>query len=296
MSLRLGVLGLSQGNGHPYSWSAIFNGYDATAMETCGFPVIPRYLEKQSWPDDRIPGANVTHVWTQDTCLSQRVAQAACIPNVVERPEQMIGAVDAILLARDDAEAHFELAAPFLRAGLPVYIDKPVALSLPELDRLYALQQYPGQIFTCSALRYAAEFQLAPADRAALGSLRYLDAVIPKDWDKYAVHAIEPLLMIVGKQGAIADCSLWQQGGIRRLQILWASGMQAAITAVNAAAPIAIRVVGERGWRDLVFSDTFPAFRAALADFVDGVKDKSVRTDPLFVRRVVEIIQLGRAA
>ena len=64
--LRLGLLGMSSGNGHPYSWSAICNGYDPLLMEDCGFPVIPRYLEKQKYPDDFIHEATVTHVWTQD--------------------------------------------------------------------------------------------------------------------------------------------------------------------------------------------------------------------------------------
>ena len=52
--LKLGIIGLSEGNGHPYSWSAIFNGYDSTAMEECGFQAIPRYLEKQQFPKDAI--------------------------------------------------------------------------------------------------------------------------------------------------------------------------------------------------------------------------------------------------
>ena len=30
-NLKLGIIGISNGNGHPYSWSAIFNGYDTTA-------------------------------------------------------------------------------------------------------------------------------------------------------------------------------------------------------------------------------------------------------------------------
>ena len=33
MILNLGVIGLSEGNGHPYSWSAIFNGYDSVEMD-----------------------------------------------------------------------------------------------------------------------------------------------------------------------------------------------------------------------------------------------------------------------
>ena len=139
MKLKLGVLGLSEGNGHPYSWSAIFNGYDPAAMESCGFPVIPRYLEQQAWPESRIRDAEVVSVWTQDRKLSERVAKAAKIPQVVSDPENMIGTVDAVLLARDDPENHLELAAPYLNAGLPVYIDKPIAVSMTSLSRLYEL-------------------------------------------------------------------------------------------------------------------------------------------------------------
>ena len=35
------------------------------------------------------------------------------IPIVVSKPEQMIGSVDAVLLARDDAENHTQMALPF---------------------------------------------------------------------------------------------------------------------------------------------------------------------------------------
>src|SRR3972149_10802337 len=126
--LKLGVIGLSPGNGHPYSWSAIFNGYDPVQMEKCGFSAIPRYLEKQRFPEDCIPEARVTHVWAQSKEISSYIAKAALIPNVVDRYTDMIGDVDGILLARHDAETHIDFAAPFLEAGLPVYIEKPLAL------------------------------------------------------------------------------------------------------------------------------------------------------------------------
>ena len=99
MTIKLGVLGLSEGNGHPYSWSAIINGYNPEVMESCGFPVIPRYLEQQKWPESRIKGARVVSVWTQDQALSQKLAEATKISKVALNPEAMIGEVDAILLA-----------------------------------------------------------------------------------------------------------------------------------------------------------------------------------------------------
>ena len=55
-----------EGNGHPYSWSAIINGYDSAEMARCPYPAIPAYLGKQALDTVRIPGARVTHVWTDD--------------------------------------------------------------------------------------------------------------------------------------------------------------------------------------------------------------------------------------
>src|SRR5947208_2431940 len=105
--LRLGVIGISEGNGHPYSWSAIFNGYDLAAMESCPFPVISEYLARQRFPEDAISGAQVTHVWTQDPAVSEHVARASRVRHVVADPSDMLGQIDALLLARDDAENHY---------------------------------------------------------------------------------------------------------------------------------------------------------------------------------------------
>ena len=293
--LNLGLIGVSSGNGHPYSWSAIFNGYKPDVMEGCGFPAIPRYLEKQQFPRDSISTASVTHVWTQDIDLSKHLAAAANIPNVVEGAEEMIGRVDGILLARDDAETHYELAAPFLKAGLPIYIDKPICLSQKELEDLYLLQKFPGQIFTCSAVSYAREFQLTDEIRSKVGALRYIYASTPKDWDKYGVHVIEPLLKISGDQGALLRYQRWAHANNYSVNYLWDSGFQATVTALgNLKSPISLRLIGDDGWHDMVFGDSFNAFKAALFDFVQGIVKSDVRTDPDFVRKVVAMIECGR--
>lgn len=294
MTLRLGVIGFSGGNGHPYSWSAIFNGYDEDKMKDCGFPVISQYLALQEWPMAQIKGARVTHVWTQDYELSKHIADAALIDNVLRCPSDLVGAVDAVLLARDDAENHFEFAAPILKAGIPVYIDKPVALSVDALDRLYSLEIFPGQIFTCSALRYSVELMLTPQDRLDIGELREIHAVTPKGWDKYAVHVIEPVLSMLGGASEITslDACAFNGGG---LSVQWDNGLVTRFFTVGEiSAPISIRVMGDKGWKDLFFSDSFSAFKAALQDFVDGVLSKSINSSPVFNRRVVEIVEAGR--
>ena len=106
MTVRLGVIGSSAGNGHPYSWSAIFNGYDVEAMQECEYPVIPGYLSAQSWPDAKISGAEVSSIWTQNSELSARIAKASCIEHISSTIVELESRVDAVLLARDDAENH----------------------------------------------------------------------------------------------------------------------------------------------------------------------------------------------
>ena len=107
--MKLGIIGMSAGNGHPFSWSAIINGYDKLEMEKCGFPSIPEYLASQKWPEDKLQGSQVTAVWTQNIELSKRIAAASKIDKVVEDRKEMIGNVDAVLNGAID---------PFLKSYL----------------------------------------------------------------------------------------------------------------------------------------------------------------------------------
>lgn len=296
MSIRLGVIGLSEGNGHPYSWAAICNGYSPEHMKACEFPVIPQYLAEQSWPDARIPGVEVTHIWTQDAELSRRVAKASLIAHVVAEPAAMLGQIDALLLARDDAENHLAFATPFLEAGIPIYIDKPIALSLDGLAALYRLQQYDGQIFTCSALRYAKELMLSETERERIGPIKHLQATTPKSWEKYAVHIIEPVMQIIGSSVEISSARprTFAETG-RAVSVGFENGVTADLAAFghDVSAPLSIRVYGERGWHDLVFKDSFSAFKAALSEFVVGIRTKTCRSPHEFNRQVVSIIESG---
>lgn len=291
--IRLGVIGASEGNGHPFSWSAICNGYDPAAMENCGFPVIPRYLEQQTWPEAALADVAVTHVWTQDPSLSRHIAQAALIPHTLDDFREMIGAVDGVLLARDDAENHLGFALPFLEAGIPIYIDKPLATRIADARRLIDAQVRPGQLFSCSALRYARELTLTEEDARAVGRIRHIQAITPKDWERYAVHAIEPALLLVPERGALISA---QRIGVvgDMIEARFADGIEMTVQAYGkVAAPIAIRVIGEAGWRDLVFRDTFNAFKRAMGDFVTAVRETRQVISPDFMLEVVSLIEAG---
>lgn len=292
--LKLGILGLSDGNGHPYSWAAIFNGYDPEAMANCPFPVIPQYLARHNFPEESIPAAKVTHIWSQARIISEKVASAALIENIVDDYPDMIGEVDAILLARDDAENHFRMSRPFLEAGLPVFIDKPIALTRRDLYNILSLEQYPGQIFSCSALRYAREMQLTKNENKELGAIKAVYATVPKKWRTYAVHVIEPVISEITDIGNVTKSFAIHDGEKTVVGILWSSGIMTTFAALgNANVPIQIIFHGEKATTTYTFSNAFEAFKATLEAFVNSVRQRKQVIAHSHLEQIVDVIERG---
>ena len=285
---------MSEGNGHPYSWASIFNGYDPEYMVDCPFPAIPEYLSQQNFPDDAIRGAQVSHIWTQTLELSKHIAQCAQIESVVANLPDMVTEVDAVLLARDDSENHYAMAEPFIEAGLPVYIDKPLAILYSEAESIYKIEQYKGQIFTCSALAYAGEFKLSDFEKEELGPIQSIEAHVSGPWETYSIHIIEPVLKLLGENLKIETIEANHEDRGVELIVKWDNHISGNFTAdPDSDSPIMIRIFGKNGERELVFKDSFSAFKSALQDFVDICNGEKENLSKEITLKCVEIIEQG---
>ena len=294
--IKLGIIGLSEGNGHPYSWSAIFNGYNEEEMAKCPFPGIPEYLSKQNYPEDFLGElAEVTHIWTQDISVSNSVARAAKIEYVVKKMEDMIGHVDAILLSRDDAENHVEMAQPFLEAGLPIFIDKPFALSLSEANYMLSIQKDDFQIFTCSSLRFAEELLLTADDKLKLGEIKYVEASVMKYWQTYAVHLIEPIIFNTQNRGEVKDVHSIRLGDIQQTLISWENLSAYLKITGNNSCPLEFKYFGENGnFIVKQFKDSYRCFRASLKAFIHQVNQKQNCIKREETLEIVSILEWGK--
>lgn len=77
---------------------------------------------------------------------------------LVDKPADMIGKVDGMLIEAVDGTVHYERAKPFLEAGIPCFIDKPYTCSVEDAKKiaeLAAKKKVP--VFSSSSLRYAPE-------------------------------------------------------------------------------------------------------------------------------------------
>jgi len=270
--IRLAMLGMIEGNGHPYSWSAIINGYDPAEMAECPFPVIPQYLAKVPLNTMRIPGARVTHIWTDNPADAPKVAAASKIANIVARPEDVIGHVDAVIIATDDGHEHVRRAGPFLEAGLPVFVDKPLAINVPDLNQFIRWHKTGKVFLSSSSMRYAPEIKEIVQQKVQLGELRWVTACSIKTWDRYAIHALEAIWPLLGP--GFTGVRVESQPGSNIAYLTHQSGVQVSLAVIYDAAGSfgTVHAFGTKGHLAVACRDTYTAFRDQLCAFVEMLR------------------------
>ena len=270
--LRLAVLGMVEGNGHPYSWSAIFNGYDKEAMGQCGYPTIAKYLGNQ--PEDAfgITGASVTHIWTDRPEDAQAVAKASLIPNVVQNAEDVIGEVDAVLITTDIGSEHVRRCRPFIEAGLPIFVDKPMTDNVADLRIFDEWIRQGKAILSTSCMRYAKEFMPYRLSTANLGQLRLATVTTAKSWERYGIHALEAIYPIVGPGFVSVRNSGSDKRNIVHMKHRCGADVVVAATEDMYGAFGNMQLCGTETSVSLQMLDTFYAFKSQLQAFVDYVR------------------------
>lgn len=125
---------------------------------------------------------------------------------IVDRPEALLGKIDGVLVESVDGMVHLERALPFIEAGLPVWIDKPLTCSTSEAKQLVeAARKRNVPIMSASALRYDLSVQDVQGRIAEGGRVLGVDAFTPASTHPrnpglfhYAVHGVEMVYALMG--------------------------------------------------------------------------------------------------
>ena len=270
--VKLGMIGMSPGNAHPYSWSSIINGaFNGNEISKAGYPHVSEYL---AFNRDHLglEDARVTHIWTQDKIISQSIARSAHVEKVVSHLAEMVSQVDAVILARDDADAHVAMSAPFIDAGIPIFIDKPLATNRKDLA-WFAKQESQGNlIMSCSSMRYSEECRRAKMTLESLGVIELVTAVGKKDWEKYGVHLLEAIFYLLDdpKPGMV-QYSGEQDRDI--VQVRLQNGIRISLHLFkDIVSTFQLSIFGEKGWQLVEIKNSFAMFRNNLLEFISSVK------------------------
>lgn len=260
--LRLAMLGMIPGNGHPYSWSAIVNGFEESALESCPYPIIAGYMSPHRGA--RVEGATVTHLWTDKPEEAASVAKFARIAHVVERPEDVIGEVDAVIVAVDDGDDHVDRVRPFVEAGLPVLVDKPMATNANDLRVFSNWKRSGARILSSSGLRYAEEL-----DGLQDFSWDWMQVVLSNTWKRYGIHFLEPVYTLTGP--GFASVRSFEEGPNHHVWLRHRSGQSLTFSMLaETKLPFGIfHLSGRTGQKVFRFQNTYKAFRRQLESFIE---------------------------
>ncbi|WP_409345082.1 Gfo/Idh/MocA family oxidoreductase [Paenibacillus sp. MBLB4367] len=288
-TIRLAMLGMVDGNGHPYSWSAMFNGYDPEEMKHCPYAGIPAYLDKEPKETLRIPGAAVTHIWTDDPADAIRVSRAALIPNILHRPEDAIGQVDAVIVATDKGHEHVERCRPFVEAGIPVFVDKPLVDNEPDLLMFAEWVRQGKAILSSSCMRYSKEFAPFRLSTNNLGDIRFATITTPKTWERYGIHALEGMYPIFGPGFvSVRNTGTSERNVVHMKHACGADIVAAAHDSMYGGFGL-LQLVGTAGHAFVPFQDTFYSFKAQLQAFIDYLRTGE---RPFPFEEIVELMKL----
>jgi predicted dehydrogenase len=282
---KIGILGSD--NSHADRFSEIINRSDH-----------PAYL-----PDS---GARVVAIWGQEAERTQQVAANGHIDTIVATPKDMLGQVDAVFCVTRHGGLHRELVVPYLEAGIPVFIDKPMAVDPADAREIVRIAQAKGVPFSSfSTVRFSASTRAFAEECAKLGGVRVGSYTGPASRRNiyggvifYAVHSIEMMLMIQGtgvtwvhaQEGPAVDT---EGNGNMTVTCAYADGALGTLAlTVDAKYAFTAHAIGREGlaYRHLDISDCYHEGVKRILPCLRGEADPGVKPEAM-----IEAVQIGAA-
>jgi virulence factor len=217
---------------------------------------------------------------------------------LVEKPTDMIGKVDGMLIESLAGDAHLERARPFLEAGLPCYIDKPFTCSVADARKIVELaQKKKVPVFSSSSLRYAPELVQFLAEKKVgkvFGAVAYGPAPLDEGNPglfHYGIHAVEVLYTVMGPGCQRVTCTHEKDVDVATGQ--WADGRVATVRGIRAGqAAYGCLVFGEKGVEKVAIGTQF-IYRELLKKIVEMFQTGKA---PLDIAETVELVAFIEAA
>lgn len=189
-SLRVGIIGLD--TSHVIAFTKVLNDPDAMP-DVAGCRVVAAY--PQGSPDIESSTSRVPGYVEQITKMNVEI---------VDSIEALLDKVDVVLLETNDGRPHLEQLLPCLKAGKPVFIDKPIAGSLTDAIAIFrAAKHYQVPVFSSSSLRYSSGAQALR--NGSLGKIYGAETYSPCSLEKthpdlfwYGIHGVETLFTVMG--------------------------------------------------------------------------------------------------
>lgn len=227
--------------------------------------------------DEEIRGVRATHVWGETRAFARAAAEKGQIPNVVSKPEDMIGEVDAIVVDHRHGKFHLPDAKAFLECKVPMFIDKPFCYRRAEGRRFLARARELGvPVCSFSTLPKQESFMELARQVRKLGKIQTVVSTGPCDirskWGGiffYGIHQVDMLLRLVGYDFQRVQV-VKGSGPNHAAHILFRSGTVATMNLIGPGSRPAfhVSVIGEKGRVDMPITMDASSYLTGIKDFV----------------------------
>jgi predicted dehydrogenase len=281
---------------------AVLNGgvpvirFGLVGVNTSHSDAFSRILNGSATDEPTVDGGRVVAIWGNegDDARVEELAAKHDIPQQVANPTDMIGSIDGVLIVDDHGggETHAALARPFIEAGLPTFIDKPMSTEYRDAAELFELADKTGApLMSCSALRFAAELEPARAELERIGKLSSVISTGPGDWYYYGVHAVELLGAVAGTGAATLHRHRFDQRDVA--VISYPDGPTAIVQTLRDASYVFELVAyGENGHLSIEVKDSLAFYSNTIREVVRMAETGKA---PLTAAQTLEVLAILRA-
>lgn len=215
---------------------------------------------------------------------------------IVDTIEELCTKVDGVMIESVDGRPHLEQARPVIAAGLPLFIDKPIAGSLADTLEIFRLaKEADVPCWSSSSLRYTPGVYTARTDQE-LGGVVGCDAYGPcslephhPDLYWYGVHGCEMLFTVMGP--GCESVSRTQTDGFELVVGKWKDGRIGTFRGIRQ---------GKSGYGATIFGNKaiiqagkYPGYKPLVDEVVEFFKTKEV---PVPAEETIEIFAFMSAA
>ena len=135
--------------------------------------------------------------WMGNEQSPEGIAKMCNIPNVCTDFHEMAGEVDAAMIM--DFDRAFELSEPFLKRGLPIFLCSPVAVNVPECEKILDLAQSTGSaVYTGSFTAGMPENEIRYTQAKRNDIAAFFASTSLGFYTSYANDGLEPVHWLIG--------------------------------------------------------------------------------------------------
>lgn len=187
---RVGIIGLD--TSHSLAFTKLLNAENPD-LSLDGYRVVAAYpygSKDLAISKERIP-KQVIEIQQFGVKISDSIAQ-------------LLSEVDVVLLETNDGRLHLSQALEVIKAGKPLFIDKPLAASFKDGKAIFeAAKQHNVPVFSASSLRFMENVVAIRSGKygKVLGADTFSPAIIEPthpDLFWYGIHGIETLFAVMG--------------------------------------------------------------------------------------------------